>query len=87
MPVNDQHIVLGRIRFGFLARDGARKLALGRVVLHEIREVVGRNNVVDGDNLNVLAEQSLIAKCSKHKPPNAAEAVNTNTNRHCHSPF
>ena len=59
MAVDDQHVVLGRARRDFLLVDLAGELALRRVVLQQVGEVVGRDEVVDGDHVELLAEQSL----------------------------
>ena len=87
VAVDDQHVVLGDVGADFSLRDGAGETALGRIVLQQVGEVVGRNDVVDGDHVDLLAQQSLIADCPEHQPADAAEAVDANTNCHSTSPL
>ena len=49
--------------------------ALRRVVLQQVGEVVGRDEVVDGDDVDRLAEQALFANGPKHEPADAPEPV------------
>lgn len=83
LAVDDQRVVLGKAGVGLLANDRPRELALGGVILQQVGEVIGRDEVVDGDHLDLLAQQTLIADRPEDQPTNAAEPINTNTN--CHS--
>jgi hypothetical protein len=56
VAVDDQQVVIGEGRGRFGALDGAGELALGGVVLEEVREVVGRHEIVDRDDVEFFAE-------------------------------
>ena len=49
--------------------------ALGGVVLDEIGEVVGRNQVIDGDDFVPLFEESLFDDGTEDKAADAAEPI------------
>ena len=63
------------IRRRLLAVDLALEPALRRVVLEQVGEVVGRDEVVDRNDLVALAEQSLLDHRAEHEPADAAEAI------------
>ena len=76
MAVDDQDVVLGVLRRGDLrAADLAVEASLGGVVLEQVGEVVGGDEVVDGDDVELLAEQALVADRPKHQAADAAETV------------
>ena len=61
--------------------DLALEAALRRVVLEQVGEVVGRDEVVDRDDFDLLAEQALLDDGAEHEPPDAAETVDADC---CH---
>jgi len=66
VAVDDEDIILGDSRRGFLARHGAGEAALRRVILNQVREVVRWDEIVDGDDFDFFTEQTLIADCAEH---------------------
>ena len=83
LAVDDEHVVLGLVGGGFLRADRAVETALDGVVLEQVREVVRRNDIADGDDFDVLADQSLFDQRPEDQASNAAEPVNCNF--YCHS--
>ena len=84
LAVDDEHIVAPALSAAdFLRADGAVEAALDGIVLQQIREVVGRNDIADGDHLDVLADQTLFDHRPEDQATNAAEPVNCNF--YCHS--
>ena len=53
-----------------------------RVVLEQVGEVVGRDEVVDGDDVEVLAEQPLLDEGPEDQPPDAPEPVDPDLDGH-----
>ena len=76
VAVDYQSVVLGNLGGGFLAVDLALEDALGGVVLDEVGEVVGRNQVIDGDDFVPLFEESLFDDGTEDKAADAAEPIN-----------
>ncbi len=62
--------------------DRAVEPALGGIVFEQIGEVVGRHEVVDGDDVERLAEQPLLDQGAKDQPPDAAEPIDADFYRH-----
>ena len=83
LAVDDEHVVIRLVGRGFLRADGAGEPALDGIILQEIREVVGRHNIADGDHLDVFPDQTLFDHRPEHQATNAAEPVNCNF--YCHS--
>ena len=75
LPVDDQRI-LGR------SLDRPIEATLSRIVLQEIGQVVGGDQVVDGDDLELIAKQSLVDQGAKNQTANATETINSNFSRH-----
>ena len=86
LAVDHQHVVFGGAGARLLAGDRAGELALGRIELEQVGEVVGGDDVVDGHHLDFLAQQPLVADGAEHQPPDAAEPVDANSNCHSVSP-
>lgn len=52
--------------------------ALGGVVLHQVSEVIGGDEIIDGDNIKLLPEKALLAKCTKNKASDSSETIDCN---------
>ena len=83
--VDDEHIVLGFVRRRFLGADGSGEAALRGIVLEQIREIVGWDNVTDGDDFHFLADETLLDHRAEDQTADAAEPVDCNFDRHIFS--
>ena len=83
LAVDDQHIVLRLVGGGLLRADGAVEAALDGIILEQVGEVVGRDDIADRDHLDVLADQTLFDHRPEDQAANAAEPVNCNF--YCHN--
>ncbi len=61
-------------------RDLALEAAVHRVVLQHVGEVLGLEQVVDGDDLDLV---EVLHGGAKHHAPDAAEAVDADLDGHC----
>ena len=75
MSVDDKGI-LGR------SLDGSIESALGGIILQQVSQIVGGNQIIDSDNFKFVAEKSLINKGAKDQTTDAAESINSNFSRH-----
>ncbi len=75
LAVDDQGIVA-------FVGDRTGKATLDRVVLGEVREVIGGDKVIDRHHVDLVAEQALITNRTKHQPTNPPKSINTNFNCH-----
>ena len=75
MTIDHKDVVLGEIGAALLGIDFFLRLALSGVVFDEVGEIVSRNEVVHGDDLDLLAEQALITDCTKHEASDAPETI------------
>ena len=82
MAVNHQRIVLGQVGLRFLAGHRAGELALRRIVLQQVREIVGGNDVIDSNHIQRLAEQTLFDQRAEDQAPDPAKPVDANFHRH-----
>ena len=80
--VDHQDVVLGLVRSGLFRGDGALEPALRGVVLEQVGEIVGRDDVADGDDVQGRAEQALLDQCPEDQPADAAEPVDCDF--YCH---
>src|SRR6185369_9453966 len=71
---------------GLLRVDGPGELPLRRVVLEQVRQVVGRDDVADGDHLDLLAEQPLLVEGPEHEPSDATETIDGDAGHSFFSP-
>ena len=78
MTINDENIVFGSGRGGFLAMNLPRESALGGVVFHEVGEVISGNEVVDGDNIELFSEKALLAECTENKAADSSKPIDCN---------
>jgi hypothetical protein len=72
LAVDDQRVAVDR--------DLTLEAAVHRVVLQHVRQVVGLEQVVDGDDLDVVLE--VLNRCAQHVATDAAEAVDTEFDSH-----
>jgi hypothetical protein len=78
VAVDDEDVVFGDVGGGLLRLDGAGEAALGGVVLEEVGEVVGGHQVVDGNDVELGAEVSLLDESAEHEASDPAESINGN---------
>ena len=50
--------------------------ALGGIVFHQVGEVVGRDEVVDGDHLKFGSEEALLTESPENQSANSSESIN-----------
>jgi hypothetical protein len=79
VTVDDEDVVFSHIRTGLLGIDFLFGFALGGVVFDQVGEVVCRDEVVDGDNFNFLAQETLVTNCTKHEATDAPETIDTDS--------
>ena len=84
VAVDDEHVVLcGRGRISSLPTLPV-ELALRGVVLEQVGEVVGRDDIVDRDDVDLLAEQPLFDQGAKHQAADPPETVDADLHgSHC----
>jgi hypothetical protein len=87
LVVDDEHVGLGLVGRRLLGTDAALELALNRVVLEEVREVVGGHDVADRHHVEILAEAALGVERAEHQAANASEPVDRNASRHENRPY
>src|SRR5271156_104388 len=63
----------------FLVRNFAFEAAMGRIMPQQVCQVISRNQVVDGDELNLR----IVNAGAKNQTADAAKTVNSDTNL-CH---
>ena len=82
ITAHHQDVVVVRA-VALLRSEAALEAAVDRVVLHLVREVVGVGGDVDHtDDVDLLAEQALIAESLEDQATDAAETVDTNADCH-----
>ncbi len=86
LTVDGQHVVGFLVRPRLLRADVPVELALDRVVLQQVGEVVGGDDVTDGDHLDLFAEQTLLVQGAKYQATNPTETVDGDTRAHCSLP-
>jgi hypothetical protein len=82
LAVDHQDVVLGLVGGGLLGRDRALELALGGVVFEQVSEVVSRDDVADGDDIELLAEEALFDEGAENEAADAAETIDRYFNCH-----
>ena len=75
VAVHDEGVVLFQGRGGFLAVDLTLEDALGGIVLHEVSEIVGGDEIVDGDDFIPLFEEPLFDDGTEDEAADAAEPI------------
>ena len=82
VAIDDKDIVLSLVWARLLRGDSSAETALSRVILHEVSEVVRRNDIADSDDLHILANDSLLDHRAKHETTNTTKAIDGHF--HCH---
>ncbi len=82
VAVDHEHIVLGLVGAGLLGGDGALELALGGVILDQIGQIVGGNDVADGHDVERGAEEALLDEGAENEAADAAETIDSNFDSH-----
>jgi len=75
VAVDDDDVVFFQLRGRFLGGNRAAEFALGGVVFEEVGEVVRRNDVTDGDNIEGGSEVALLDESTEDEATDAAESV------------
>ena len=78
LAVHDEHIVIGLVSRGLLGADGAVKTTLGRVVLEQVGQIVGRDDIAHRDDVERRAEKALFHESAEHEAANATETIDGN---------
>jgi len=82
VAVDHEDVVLGLVGGGFLGGHGSRELALGGVVLDQVGQVVGRDDVADRDDVERGAEQALFNEGPEYQTADAAETIDSDFYSH-----
>jgi hypothetical protein len=82
LAVDNEDVILRFVGGGLLRADFALEAALDGIIFEQISEIVRRNDIADGDHLDVLAHQTLFDQRPEHQASNAAEPVNCNFDCH-----
>ena len=82
LAIDHQRVVLRDRWIGFLARDGAGISALRGIVFEEVSKIVGGDEVVDRDDFDFFAEESLFRDGAKDEPSDSSKAVDADF---CHN--
>ena len=78
MAVDDEGVVFFLVGFAFLSGDLVLEMPVDRIVFELIGEIFGvRGDIDDGNDVDGLAEQALIANRLKNQPADAAETINS----------
>ncbi len=83
VAVDDDDVVFREVRRGFLRGNRAREAALGGVVFEQVGEVVRRNDVADGDDVEGGSEVALFDEGAEDKAADAAESVDGDGGHGC----
>jgi hypothetical protein len=83
LAVDDNDVILLLGRIALRRADSVLELAVNRVILHLVRKVVSVSaHVDDGNDLNLLTEESLICDGLEDHATNATEAIDANLDGH-----
>ena len=77
LTVHDENVVFQLVRGGLLGGDGAIEATLRGVVLQEVGEVVRRDDIADGDDVEGRAEVALFDEGAEDETADAAESVDS----------
>jgi hypothetical protein len=75
LAVNDENVVFSFVSGGLLGTDGTRETTLRGVVLQQVGQVVGRNDIADGDDVERRTEKALLYEGAEDEAANATETV------------
>ena len=83
-PAKGEDIILGSARARLFARHRAVELALGRIVLEQIRQIVRGDEIIYRDDIDCFAEKSLFRDRTKDQTPDTPKPIDADF---CHSDF
>jgi hypothetical protein len=75
MAIDHKDVVLGHVGAALFGVHFFLGLALGGVVFDEVSEVVRRDEVIDGHDLDLFAQEALITDCAKNEAADAPETI------------
>ncbi len=73
----------GRFARGNLALE----TALGGIVFEEVSQIVGGDDVADGDDFDIFADHALFLDGAENQPANASKSIDCNFNCHIFNSF
>ena len=82
LAVDDDDVVLSLVGGALLGADLAVEAALGGIVLEEVGQVVGGDDIADGDDVELSAEEALLDESAEDEATDAAKAVDSNLESH-----
>ena len=80
VAVDDENIVLRLVGGGFAGGNGAFESALGGIVFEEVGEVVRRDDISHGHDLDIFADHALFLDGAENQPANASKTIDCNFN-------
>jgi hypothetical protein len=78
LAIHDQQVVLRRALAALLAVNFLLRPPLRRIVLHQVGEIVRRNEIVHRHDLDLFSQKPLVTDCPKHQASDPPKAVNAN---------
>jgi len=82
LAVDDENVVVSLVGGGLLRGNGAVEATLGRVVLQEVGQIVGRDDVAHRDDVERRAEEALLNEGAEYEATDAAETIDCDFNCH-----
>jgi hypothetical protein len=78
VTVHVQHIILGYLRRRFPAAHLASESPLGGIVFQQVSQIIRRDDVIHGDDFELLSQEALVAQRTKDQAADSAKAVDAN---------
>ena len=85
--IDDENIVLRFVRGRFAGGNLAFETALGGIVFEEVSQIVGGDDIADGDDFDILADHALFRDGAENEPANASKSIDCNFNCHIFNSF
>jgi len=82
LAVNDEDIVFNFVGGGFFGADRAVETTLCGVVLQQIGQIVGRDDIADCDDVESCAEKALLHESAENEAADATESIDCDFNCH-----